>query len=104
MFTHFSKSAAVALIATSALGMTAKPDDAQAGCGFGCGAAVGIVGGVIAGAAIANAQPQNPRYASPPGVYYAPGAVYYSGPVYPGCRKYKWTDEWGRIHVDRICQ
>ncbi|MEJ1156977.1 hypothetical protein [Prosthecomicrobium sp. N25] len=99
---EFRKVVAGGLIAATALAF-AGTAPAEAGCGLGCGLGIGIVGGVIAGAAIAAAQPAYPRYAPPPGVYYAPGEVYYQGPVYPGCRVYKWQDEWGRVHKDRIC-
>lgn len=96
----FTRIAAVGLVATTALASAATYTPAEARCGFGCGLGFGIIGGVIAGAAIASA----PRYAPPPGVYYAPGYVYYQGPVYEGCHVYKWVDEWGRKHKDRICQ
>jgi hypothetical protein len=102
MTSIFTRIASVAMIAASALVFVA-PAPAEARCGIGCGVGLGIIGGVVAGAAIASAQPAYPRYAPPPGVYYEPGYVYYRGPVYAGCRKYKWVDDWGRVHIDRIC-
>lgn len=98
----FGKMAATALVAATAMSFAAT-SEAEARCGFACGAIFGIIGGVAAGAAIASTPPGYPYYAPPPGVYYEPGHVYYQGPVYPGCRKYKWVDQWGRKHVDQIC-
>lgn len=100
--TFFGKIAATGLVALSALAFTAH-QEAEARCGFACGAVFGIIGGVAAGAAIASVPQGYPYYAPPPGVVYEPGYVYYNGPVYPGCRKYKWVDQWGRKHVDEIC-
>jgi hypothetical protein len=100
---QFRKIAAVGLVAAGAMAFSAA-QQAEARCGFACGATFGVIGGIFAGAAIASAQPAYPRYAPPPGVYYEPGYVYYNGPVHPGCRVYKWQDEWGRVHKDRICQ
>lgn len=99
---HLFKLAAVGTIAATAIAF-AGTHDAEARCGLACGVGLGVVGGIVAGAAIAAAQPGYIYHAPPPGVYYAPGYVYYTGPVQPGCHVYKWRDEWGRKHKDRIC-
>lgn len=74
-----------AALAIAAVGMTAAPQKAEAGC-YGCAVGAGVIGGLAAGAIIGSA-------IAHPYPYYGPGYYYGPAPAYYGPRCW-WRRHW----------